>query len=142
MNCVLEVESVEQASATWNYPHLWYDCKGELPWTFEFNDSICPSIWCDLMHGFFRIPDDLHVSGIIAAVVVVALVVSVCGLGVCYAQRKGYFSSKWISPFFARQLSVDIECSHEILFLLRCPNKLWRIFFIDIPAVEHVPDGM
>uniref|UniRef100_A0A8C7ABN3 Junctional adhesion molecule B n=1 Tax=Neovison vison TaxID=452646 RepID=A0A8C7ABN3_NEOVI len=38
--------------------------------------------------------DDLNVSGIIAAVVVVALVISVCGLGVCYAQRKGYFSSK------------------------------------------------
>ncbi|KAF3820475.1 hypothetical protein GH733_013651 [Mirounga leonina] len=38
--------------------------------------------------------DDLNVSGIIAAVVVVASVISVCGLGVCYAQRKGYFSSK------------------------------------------------
>nr|KAF6382295.1 junctional adhesion molecule 2 [Pipistrellus kuhlii] len=38
--------------------------------------------------------DDLNVSGIIAAVVVVALVISICGLGVCYAQRKGYFSSK------------------------------------------------
>lgn len=46
------------------------------------------------MHGLFCIPDDLNVSGIIAAVVVVALVISVCGLGVCYAQRKGYFSSK------------------------------------------------
>ena len=41
-----------------------------------------------------HIPDDLNVSGIIAAVVIVALVISVCGLGVCYAQRKGYFSSK------------------------------------------------
>ncbi|XP_032485213.1 junctional adhesion molecule B isoform X4 [Phocoena sinus] len=38
--------------------------------------------------------DDLNVSGIIAAVVVVALVISVCGLGVCYAQRKGYFSKE------------------------------------------------
>ncbi|XP_055965281.1 junctional adhesion molecule B isoform X1 [Sorex fumeus] len=36
--------------------------------------------------------DDLNISGIIAAVVVVVLVISVCGLGVCYAQRKGYFS--------------------------------------------------
>ncbi|EPY79979.1 junctional adhesion molecule B-like isoform 1 [Camelus ferus] len=36
--------------------------------------------------------DDLNISGIIAAVVVGALVISVCGLGVCYAQRKGYFS--------------------------------------------------
>ncbi|XP_057357585.1 junctional adhesion molecule B isoform X3 [Manis pentadactyla] len=50
--------------------------------------------------GYRRCPgkrmqvDDLHVSGIIAAVVVVALVVSVCGLGVCYAQRKGYFSNR------------------------------------------------
>uniref|UniRef100_A0A9L0TS18 Junctional adhesion molecule B n=2 Tax=Equus TaxID=9789 RepID=A0A9L0TS18_HORSE len=38
--------------------------------------------------------DDLNISGIIAAVVVVALVISVCGLGVCYAQRKGYFSKE------------------------------------------------
>uniref|UniRef100_A0A8I3NUR7 Junctional adhesion molecule B n=1 Tax=Canis lupus familiaris TaxID=9615 RepID=A0A8I3NUR7_CANLF len=38
--------------------------------------------------------DDLNISGIIAAVVVVALVISVCGLGVCYAQRKGYFSRR------------------------------------------------
>ncbi|XP_016053126.1 PREDICTED: junctional adhesion molecule B, partial [Miniopterus natalensis] len=38
--------------------------------------------------------DDLNVSGIIAAVVVVALVISICGLGVCYAQRKGYFSKE------------------------------------------------
>ncbi|KAM6224014.1 junctional adhesion molecule B [Rhynchocyon petersi] len=38
--------------------------------------------------------DDLNISGIIAAVVIVVLVISVCGLGVCYAQRKGYFSSK------------------------------------------------
>uniref|UniRef100_A0A8D0VZ64 Junctional adhesion molecule B n=1 Tax=Sus scrofa TaxID=9823 RepID=A0A8D0VZ64_PIG len=36
--------------------------------------------------------DDLNISGIIAAVVVVAIVISLCGLGVCYAQRKGYFS--------------------------------------------------
>ncbi|XP_054985091.1 junctional adhesion molecule B [Sorex araneus] len=38
--------------------------------------------------------DDLNISGIIAAVVVVVLVISVCGLGVCYAQRKGYFSKE------------------------------------------------
>ncbi|XP_058152103.1 junctional adhesion molecule B isoform X2 [Dasypus novemcinctus] len=50
--------------------------------------------------GYRRCPgkqmqvDDLNVSGIIAAVVVVALVISVCGLGVCYAQRKGYFSKE------------------------------------------------
>ncbi|XP_048202341.1 junctional adhesion molecule B isoform X2 [Perognathus longimembris pacificus] len=50
--------------------------------------------------GYRRCPgkrmqvDDLNISGIIAAVVVVALVISVCGLGVCYAQRKGYFSRR------------------------------------------------
>ncbi|XP_075856788.1 junctional adhesion molecule B isoform X1 [Microcebus murinus] len=38
--------------------------------------------------------DDLNISGIIAAVVVVVLVITVCGLGVCYAQRKGYFSKE------------------------------------------------
>ncbi|KAM5276023.1 junctional adhesion molecule B isoform 2-T2 [Hipposideros larvatus] len=36
--------------------------------------------------------DDLNISGIIAAVVIVALVISICGFGVCYAQKKGYFS--------------------------------------------------
>ncbi|OCT93866.1 junctional adhesion molecule B isoform X2 [Xenopus laevis] len=36
--------------------------------------------------------DDLNVAGIIAGVVVVALVMLFCGLGVFYAQRKGYFS--------------------------------------------------
>ncbi|XP_029434021.1 junctional adhesion molecule B [Rhinatrema bivittatum] len=37
--------------------------------------------------------DDLNVSGIVAAVVVVALVIALCGLGVFYAQKKGYFSN-------------------------------------------------
>ncbi|KAM9200940.1 junctional adhesion molecule B [Dugong dugon] len=50
--------------------------------------------------GYRRCPgkqmqvDDLNVGGITAAVVVVALVISICGLGVCYAQRKGYFSKE------------------------------------------------
>ncbi|XP_075766206.1 junctional adhesion molecule B isoform X1 [Pelodiscus sinensis] len=38
--------------------------------------------------------DDLNISGIIAAVVVVALVMALCGLGVFYAQKKGYFSKE------------------------------------------------
>uniref|UniRef100_A0A338P721 Junctional adhesion molecule B n=2 Tax=Mus musculus TaxID=10090 RepID=A0A338P721_MOUSE len=38
--------------------------------------------------------DVLNISGIIATVVVVAFVISVCGLGTCYAQRKGYFSKE------------------------------------------------
>ncbi|XP_076974887.1 junctional adhesion molecule B isoform X2 [Tamandua tetradactyla] len=38
--------------------------------------------------------DDLNIGAIIAAVVVVVLVISICGLGVCYAQRKGYFSKE------------------------------------------------
>ena len=42
----------------------------------------------------FIITDDLNVSGIIAAVVFVALVMALCGLGVFYAQKKGYFTSK------------------------------------------------
>ncbi|KAM7133819.1 junctional adhesion molecule B isoform 2-T2 [Molossus nigricans] len=50
--------------------------------------------------GYRRCPgkrmqvDDLNLSGIIATVVAVALVISLCGLGVCYAQRKGYFSNR------------------------------------------------
>nr|XP_045006082.1 junctional adhesion molecule B isoform X2 [Jaculus jaculus] len=38
--------------------------------------------------------ETVNVSGIIAAVVGVAFAISLCGLGVCYAQRKGYFSKK------------------------------------------------
>ncbi|XP_048149554.1 junctional adhesion molecule B isoform X2 [Corvus hawaiiensis] len=38
--------------------------------------------------------DDLNVSGIIAAVVFVALVMVLCGLGVFYAQKKGYFAKE------------------------------------------------
>ncbi|XP_072778978.1 junctional adhesion molecule B isoform X6 [Taeniopygia guttata] len=37
--------------------------------------------------------DDLNLSGIIVAVVLVALVMVLCGLGVFYAQKKGYFAS-------------------------------------------------
>ncbi|XP_037689096.1 junctional adhesion molecule B isoform X2 [Choloepus didactylus] len=50
--------------------------------------------------GYRRCPgkrmqvDDLNIGGIVAALVVVVLVISVCGLGVCYAQRKGYFSKE------------------------------------------------
>ncbi|CAN2387625.1 negative regulation of cell adhesion [Pristimantis euphronides] len=38
--------------------------------------------------------DDLNLAGIISAVVVVSLVIVLCGFGVCYAQRRGYFSGK------------------------------------------------
>ncbi|XP_060054548.1 junctional adhesion molecule B isoform X2 [Erinaceus europaeus] len=50
--------------------------------------------------------DDLNMSGIIAAVVVVALVISVCGLVVCYAQRKGYFTKE---PSFQKSNSESKE---------------------------------
>ncbi|XP_077150125.1 junctional adhesion molecule B isoform X2 [Ranitomeya variabilis] len=38
--------------------------------------------------------DDLNLAGIISAVVIVCLVVVLCGCGVCYAHRRGYFSGK------------------------------------------------
>ncbi|XP_048348506.1 junctional adhesion molecule B [Sphaerodactylus townsendi] len=38
--------------------------------------------------------DDLNVGGIIAAVVIVSLIIASCGLGVYYAQTKGYFSKR------------------------------------------------
>lgn len=59
-----------------------------------FNDSIYPSIRCEFMHDLSHMTDDLSLGGIVAAVVAVVLVICACGLGVCYAQRKGYFSSK------------------------------------------------
>ncbi|XP_072187929.1 junctional adhesion molecule B isoform X1 [Excalfactoria chinensis] len=42
--------------------------------------------------------DDLNVSGIIAAVVIVALLMALCGLIVLCAQKKRCFSSKYRSP--------------------------------------------
>ncbi|XP_040279146.1 junctional adhesion molecule B [Bufo bufo] len=36
--------------------------------------------------------DDLNLAGIISAVVIVCLVIILCGSGICYAQRRGYFS--------------------------------------------------
>ncbi|KAB0344009.1 hypothetical protein FD754_020935 [Muntiacus muntjak] len=67
--------------------------------------------------------DDLNISGIIAAVVIVALVISVCGLGVCYAQRKGYFSSKCklISSFM---IKISLETICEIILFA---NKLYNL---------------
>lgn len=38
--------------------------------------------------------DDLNLSGIIAAAVVVVLMISICVMGVCYGQKKGYFSKE------------------------------------------------
>ncbi|KAM6447503.1 junctional adhesion molecule B [Liasis olivaceus] len=38
--------------------------------------------------------DDLNVSAIIASVIIVALIMASCGLGVYYAQKKGYFSKR------------------------------------------------
>ncbi|XP_075398529.1 junctional adhesion molecule B isoform X2 [Tenrec ecaudatus] len=61
--------------------------------------------------GYRRCPgkrmqvDDLNLSGVIAAVVVVALVIALCGLGVCYAQRKGYFSKE---PAFQKSSSSKV----------------------------------
>ncbi|XP_028648763.1 junctional adhesion molecule B isoform X1 [Erpetoichthys calabaricus] len=49
--------------------------------------------------------DDLNVPGIVAAVVVLALIISLCGLGAYFAQRSGYFGrgrtrrSFWIPQY-------------------------------------------
>lgn len=65
----------------------------------------------------FIITDDLNVSGIIAAVVFVALVMALCGLGVFYAQKKGYFTSKYSKitpPLFQKNRAVIL---HVLLFM-------------------------
>ncbi|XP_071994692.1 junctional adhesion molecule B [Engystomops pustulosus] len=38
--------------------------------------------------------DDLNLAGIIAAVVIVSMVIVFCSCGICYAQRRGYFSGR------------------------------------------------
>ncbi|XP_072866247.1 junctional adhesion molecule B isoform X1 [Chlorocebus sabaeus] len=85
--------------------------------------------------GYRRCPgkrmqvDDLNISGIIAAVVVVALVISVCGLGVCYAQRKGYFSketsfqkSNSSSKATTMSENAGVQCRNHGFLQLRLPR--------------------
>ncbi|XP_068919070.1 junctional adhesion molecule B isoform X7 [Petaurus breviceps papuanus] len=38
--------------------------------------------------------DDLNINGILGAVITVALLILFCGLGACYAQKKGYFAKE------------------------------------------------
>ncbi|XP_064008434.1 junctional adhesion molecule B isoform X6 [Pogoniulus pusillus] len=56
--------------------------------------------------------DDLNVSGIIIAVVVVALVMALCGLGVFYAQKKGYFAKESSSQSVNRK-TANYQSSSE-----------------------------
>lgn len=86
----------------------------------------------EFIPALFHIPDVLNISGIIAAVVVVAFVISVCGLSVCYAQRKGYFSSKLNSS-----LRYVISCEQRDFFLRYTvsPMKfypLWRVVLLPL----------
>ncbi|KAM7066800.1 junctional adhesion molecule B isoform 3-T3 [Acridotheres tristis] len=55
--------------------------------------------------------DDLNVSGIIVAVVFVALVMVLCGLGVFYAQKKGYFASKKKTNYQSTSEKASLLCS-------------------------------
>ncbi|XP_054698613.1 junctional adhesion molecule B isoform X1 [Grus americana] len=57
--------------------------------------------------------DDLNIGGIITAVVFVALVMTLCGLGVFYAQKKGYFTSSNSLVLKLRSVTTaTFLCSH------------------------------
>ncbi|XP_060716871.1 junctional adhesion molecule 2A [Tachysurus vachellii] len=47
--------------------------------------------------------DDLNVPGIVAGIVILCLVVSLCTLGVCYAHRQGYFNRHRGRSFWIQQ---------------------------------------
>lgn len=85
------------------------------------------------------IPDDVNVSAIIAAVVVVFLIISICGLGAYYAYRQGYFNSEclrlWLSPLPSLFLAdfIDIGNSAEGIFVFEIEVAL-IIILCDTPA--------
>uniref|UniRef100_A0A8V0YF52 Junctional adhesion molecule 2 n=1 Tax=Gallus gallus TaxID=9031 RepID=A0A8V0YF52_CHICK len=62
--------------------------------------------------------DDLNVSGIIAAVVIVALVMALCGLGVLYAQKKGYFTKESSSQKSNSQSTSEKDFKHTKSFVI------------------------
>uniref|UniRef100_A0A663N6U0 Junctional adhesion molecule 2 n=1 Tax=Athene cunicularia TaxID=194338 RepID=A0A663N6U0_ATHCN len=60
---------------------------------------------------------DLNVSGIIAAVVFVALVMALCGLGVFYAQKKGYFTSLLPESNRLTELQLEFMFTSKFIYL-------------------------
>ncbi|TRZ10981.1 hypothetical protein HGM15179_016127 [Zosterops borbonicus] len=60
--------------------------------------------------------DDLNVSGIIVAVLIVALVMILCGLGAFYAQKKGYFASSY--SMVLKLESIDTATFYADIFIL------------------------
>ncbi|XP_042316655.1 junctional adhesion molecule B isoform X2 [Sceloporus undulatus] len=81
--------SVNTTSGTLLFNHISKNDTGE--YYCEANNEIGKPQKCPVKRMQV---DDLNVSGIIAAVVIVALIMASCGLGVYYAQKKGYFSKR------------------------------------------------
>ncbi|MGH0123962.1 UNVERIFIED_CONTAM: hypothetical protein FKN15_009474 [Acipenser sinensis] len=83
--------------------------------------------------------DDMNVSGIVAAVVVVSLVVSMCGLGVFFAHRLGYFNSEY-TPQFNTVSKVDAgqyqcEASNGVGEPQRCAAKFMQIDDMNVSGI-------
>lgn len=57
---------------------------------------------CYCLHLFFylRLPEDVNVTAIVTAVVVVCLVVLICGCGGVLLHRNGFFSRECLFPSF------------------------------------------
>ncbi|XP_015736279.1 junctional adhesion molecule B isoform X2 [Coturnix japonica] len=62
--------------------------------------------------------DDLNVSGIVAAVVIVALLMALCGLIVLYAQKKGYFTKESSSQKSGSQSMSEKDFKHTKSFVI------------------------
>ncbi|PKK32645.1 junctional adhesion molecule 2 [Columba livia] len=80
--------------------------------------------------------DDLNISGIIAAVVFVALVMALCGLGVFYAQKKGYFakgSSSQKTNYQSTSEKASILHSVVCLKSFRCLQNSLDLFLHTLP---------
>ncbi|XP_074070028.1 junctional adhesion molecule B isoform X2 [Macrotis lagotis] len=80
--------------------------------------------------------DDLNLNGILGAVITVALLILFCGLGACYAQKKGYFTKensyqKNNSDSKAANMSecqiislMDTDMSHKQQYAVRRIDKI------------------
>ncbi|XP_029876991.1 junctional adhesion molecule B isoform X2 [Aquila chrysaetos chrysaetos] len=81
--------------------------------------------------------DDLNVSGIIAAVVFVALVMALCGLGVFYAQKKGYFTKR---PTIDLRVKRQVFCIQQCLSSFMTSKFLRSVMVLHTHSPPHLPN--
>ncbi|KAM4683398.1 junctional adhesion molecule B isoform 1-T1 [Amazona ochrocephala] len=80
--------------------------------------------------------DDLNVSGIITAVVFVALIMASCGLGVFYAQKKGYFTKESSSQ---KKTNYQSTSEKACILCLVCLNFRCHQNLLICDGFAHMP---